>query len=359
MSKLSVNLEFSWLEPSDVRWWEILGHTPHDIYHRPEYVVLEAKRTGTRPGACLVRWESGALLVPILSREQPATDGSESLDAVSPYGYAGALLAGEASDGLRSAAVQELWQGLRELGYCSVFLRLHPLLEGANSAFGDGALHHTGDIVVIDLQQDPEALWMGLEKNARTVVRRAWRANLNMVPLEPLADYLEEVASIYTETMQRVGARPTYLSFDLAYFKELHAGVGDILSLVGVEVDGKPICVSLNSSSHGIVQSMLGGTRTKARPLQPTVVETYESMLYYREAGARYLNLGGGVGGRRDSLFRFKRSFSNDIRPFYSVRVVLDERRYATLVKESARSRGVPESQLLGSGFFPAYRAPV
>lgn len=353
---LMTRMEFLELEPSDARWSEVLASTPHDIYHHPAYVALEAKRTGSRPMAGYVRWDSGALLVPLLARGPE--DGSGVLDAVSPYGYAGALFAGEADGATRRAAVQELWQALRQLGYCSVFLRLHPILDGANDAF-ESTLHHTGDTVVVDLQQDEVALWMGMEKNTRSVVRRSHRLGLVVERLEPLGEHLEELASIYTETMERVGAAPAYFTFDLAYFRELHAGLDRLLSLVGVKAEGDTVCVSLNSTSHGIVQSMLGGSRTAARPLQPTVLETYESMLLYREAGARYLHLGGGVGGQRDSLFRFKRSFSNDIRPYYSVRAVLDEPRYSQLVSERARSLGVSVAQLLGSGFFPAYRAPL
>ena len=79
-------MEFLELEPSDARWSEVLASTPHDIYHHPAYVALEAKRTGSRPMAGYVRWDSGALLVPLLARGPE--DGSGVLDAVSPYGWA-------------------------------------------------------------------------------------------------------------------------------------------------------------------------------------------------------------------------------------------------------------------------------
>jgi hypothetical protein len=69
--------------------------------------------------------------------------------------------------------------------------------------------------------------------------------------------------------------------------------------------------------------------------------------------GDRTLHLGGGVGGRADSLFHFKAGFSPLRHRFRTLRVVVDEDRYVALV--SALDAGLDPSDR--AGFFPLYRA--
>lgn len=346
--------EFLELDPADSLWLAGVATAEHDIYHRPSYSKLEAGRTGHRAAAGYVSWATGAMLVPYLVRSIEGTDLS---DLVSPYGYSGALLLGESDASTRSGAVQALWNGLREAGYCSAFLRLHPLLTAAHDAFAPEDLHLTGEVVVVDLTKAPEDIWTGMRKEARRVVRRSREAGISVEFCEAGATALREFSEIYIETMRRVGAADLYYTLDHDYFRALSRGLGEDLELSVATAGDSVLCSGLWSQSAGIVQSLLGGTRTDALRLQPNVIETYAGILHYREMGAKMLNLGGGVGAQRDSLFRFKRSFSPDTRAFHSVRKVLDEATYKALTLERARAIGTTAEQLASIGYFPAYRA--
>lgn len=348
-------LEFSELAPTDPLWAEVVSSAEHDIYHRPGYLALEARRAGYRAAAAYVSWGSGGLLVPYLVRPVEGADGVQ--DAASPYGYSGALLAGESDLPTREAAVARLWQGVRELGYCSVFLRMHPLLTAAHDGFGAAALQPTGEVVVIDLSRSDDELWQGVRKENRRVIRRSREAGMAVEIGSSTGAQLQELTDIYFETMRRVDATPFYFTFDHGYFSALGAELGDDLALSTTSLGSTLLSASLWSRAGGIVQALLGGTRTGALRMQPNVLETYEAMLWHREAGATVMNLGGGVGARRDSLFRFKQSFSPDTRAFFSVRMVLDEERYRSLTLERARALGAAADQLAATGFFPAYRA--
>jgi hypothetical protein len=70
-----------------------------------------------------------------------------------------------------------------------------------------------------------------------------------------------------------------------------------------------------------------------------------------KAAGNRVLHLGGGVGSRDDSLFRFKTGFSDLRSPFQTWRVICDHKRYVELTEDA----GVFNAPI--DGFFPAYRA--
>jgi hypothetical protein len=81
--------------------------------------------------------------------------------------------------------------------------------------------------------------------------------------------------------------------------------------------------------------------------------------LWGTEQGARVFHLGGGVGSKQDSLYRFKAGFSDRVHDFGVWQWVLLPDAYAHLC--SARERWNQEHNLqsMSPGFFPAYRAPT
>ena len=91
--------------------------------------------------------------------------------------------------------------------------------------------------------------------------------------------------------------------------------------------------------------------------LSPSVAPTTDNLwLLVSVVGhvATWINFGGGSGSMnnalKDGLVRFKRGFCNDIASSYICGAVLDDNRYAQLIKQ----REVSEK----NDFFPAYRAP-
>ena len=57
---------------------------------------------------------------------------------------------------------------------------------------------------------------------------------------------------------------------------------------------------------QGIVQYHLSGSRRPALRRQPTKLMMDDMVAWAQARGNRVLHLGGGVGGREDSLFHFK-----------------------------------------------------
>jgi hypothetical protein len=73
-----------------------------------------------------------------------------------------------------------------------------------------------------------------------------------------------------------------------------------------------------------------------------------------RDAGCTTFHLGGGVGGRDDSLFRFKLGFSSSTADFYTCRMVMNQARYTCLSRKFMEFKGSmsPEKE----EYFPLYR---
>ena len=105
----------------------------------------------------------------------------------------------------------------------------------------------------------------------------------------------------------------------------------------------------------GIVQAHLAGTNEGLRQLSPLKVLLDDARSWARNRGNHVLHLGGGRGGKEDSLFAFKARFSARRHAFHTGRWILEPRLYRELVE--ARWRGLGSCDSTGEGFFPAYRA--
>jgi len=67
-------------------------------------------------------------------------------------------------------------QTLRERGFVSMFVRLHPILELPDGAFtGLGTLVEHGQTVSIDLRQNEAEQWRGIRARYRTNLNRSER----------------------------------------------------------------------------------------------------------------------------------------------------------------------------------------
>jgi len=345
---------FSELNTDDPRWAAALGSVTHDIYHLPGYVALEAARMGGRAAAALVTWDDGWLLVPYVARF--VTAGEPAQDVSSPYGYAGYLFRDPSGTAHMGGAIEVLLKELRLLGYCSMFLRLHPYLNRDPVGFPVETVHDTGDTVQVDLARPLEALLAEVSKPKRRRAARLVREGLS-VAFEPFEASLADFHATYVDTMRRVGAVDEYFSFDQQYFRGLLELLGDRLTIGVVRNGSEVLSTLLISESCGIAHSLFSGTYTSALGTQASVLLTLEAILYCKERGDAIFHLGGGLGGRSDSLFRFKAEFSNGRLPFRTVRAVLDEVVYQELTDRRAQELGLPGPEMLPQDFFPAYRS--
>ena len=352
------------LEIDDPRWPEALARLPHDFYHRPEYVGLDADWNRARPRAFLARAGDAELFVPYLLRRcdalgPQAVDGETASDVVSPYGYPGLLLSEAARGSARFAreAMRCLCETLREMGVCSAFFRMHPLLgDGIPALFPEGFFTPGGETVAMDLTLDDRQLWKAVREGHQWTIKKCVR--LGFVPrMVALRDHIDAFMEIYRDTMDRVQARESYY-FGRDYFARL-AEMPERVHCCLVEWQGRPAAACIFFECGGIVQAHLGGTRSEFLGRSPFHLLLYFAAEWARSRGNRYLHMGGGVGGSSDRLLQFKRGFSPLLFPFWTLRLVTDPETYRELTVRRARAADVPVEEMAGDDFFPAYRAPV
>jgi hypothetical protein len=342
----------------DDSWGAVLAQVvQHDFHHLAGYHRL-AEHRGEGQALLFVYRERGFLIaLPLLVRPVDDSDPGGPQDATSVYGYAGPL-----ASHLRipKRIVEAFQAALRDelvrRRVIAVFSRLHPLIPQQHLLAGRGETRLCGLTVSIDLTLPLEEQWAGYSKGTRRLIRRAQEAGVVCVHDRKLAS-LGEWAAIYRETMERVGASSTY-DFDEAYFELLAAELGPVLQLFVAFVDGKASAAGLFTICDGIVQAHLGGSRMEHAALSPTRVVDDTARRWAAAAGARVFHLGGGVGGRDDSLFRYKAAFSDRRHRFTTWRWVVDASAYRELCEMRVRSDGEDATRPGGEAYFPCYRRP-
>jgi hypothetical protein len=358
---MDCTVRVSILQPSDSRWTSALSQVDHDVYHLPEYVAFSARHEGGDPIAVFAEGDAGWLLIPLVIRRIPPelVNGALPLvDATSPYGYPSPLVASlDPAEGRTGEWLERSLRAgiaaLAQLGVISVFVRLHPLLPVPLGAFARlGTLVHHGDTVSVDLSLDDEELWTQTRTKHRQHIAAARRRGAVAYMDEQWRCY-DQFVDIYRQTMRRVGA-DTYYFFSDEYFQRLRDTLGDRVHLSVVEADGRVACAGLVTEVGGIVQNHLVGTSDAFLKLSPNKMRIDFVRTWAKIRGNRFFHLGGGHGGRNDSLFEFKRGFSRKTNAFRTWRSVVDERRFRDIVDRWESVHHLSAEGL--EGFFPPYR---
>lgn len=347
-------------KPDSKEWEDALRCLRHDFYHLPAYARLTARQEGCDPLAYVATEGSSYFLLPLLLRRIPESLGGSltSVDAITPWGYPGPLfLEKESEPDFVGRAISGLYAALADAGVISLFCRLHPLLnDRLEPLAGYGTLVHHGETVVVDLSVSVEDMWRQMRSTTRNEIRKARAAGYEP-QMDMSSSAMAELQRIYTETMLRVGASDYYFLFDSAYFVGLKEALGDRLHVCVVRKDDQPACAALFVETDGLVQYHVAGTDSRHLRFHPSKVMLHYIMEWAKSRGNRFLHLGGGVEGKKDSLFAFKAGFSPGRRTFTSWRLVVLPENYKALLQHWEAGSGA--SADLASGYFPAYRKPV
>ena len=332
MTALEVVADEEWDDRLDA-----LGLT--DAYLRRGYLRAGAVLTPAQPLLLHLAGAGGDVVFAALRRTEPT-------DLITPYGYGGPVTAGPDPPVAAFAGAYGQW--CRACSAVSTFVLFPPLYANQDRDFGFHVEPLSGTIAW-ELTPGVDLL-AGMHRHHRRMVRRALGAGAEVrvaVGAPGDVDALMGFRRLYTETMQRAGADDFY-RFDDAYWSALADGV----PMVSVEVwqGSEQLAGVLGLTGPPWLHYHLGASSESGRNLGASHLALYALARWGQEQGYSRLHLGGGVGGRRDSLFLYKERFApgGEI-PVAIGKAVHDPARYRELTGQSAVSF---------EGFFPAYRAP-
>ena len=254
---------------------------------------------------------------------------SDPVDAITPYGYGGPV----------GREVGAFWSAYDE--WCrandvvSTFVRFHPLYANAR----DAPIHVEPLAPTVAWRLEQDDLFAGMHLNHRRTVRKARKAGVTVTATEGVGDFVP----LYEQTMRRAGAAPFYF-FASEYWQAL--GRTQLVRFdahLGDDIVASALCLASPPWLH----YHLGASSDEGRKLGAMTLLFLEGATWARERGYERFHLGGGVGGREDSLHEFKRRFDpGGLRDAAVGKAVHDEQAYARLGGNAASL----------DGYFPAYR---
>ncbi|WP_254509258.1 hypothetical protein [Anatilimnocola floriformis] len=334
-------------------WAAALTRVPHQIYHTPRFLAVEAAISGGHAEAVLLSDGDDFLFIPYVLRrveDLPSSDRGQAMwDLQSPSGYGGPLLHSRNEPFLHSAL--QLWsRRMQERNVVSGFIRLDPLSENFGLESADvGYFCHRGTTISLALGDPANHLWPQVRRQYRSDIQAATAAGLRFRLHEealPWSDFVR----LYRETMQRVGADECcFLTpADVARWEEVGGW-----KLATVET-GQGTIVSAGAflEYHGTVQHHWQATSRCGLECAATKLLVYQAALHFQQRGNHCLHLGGGMGGQRDSLFQFKSGFSRVTHPYLTWHIPFMPQLYRRLVSERNRLNSRPAQP----NFFPSYR---
>ncbi len=319
-----------------------------DFYHTYDY-HLAAKAKEEEPALIHYSDHNKTIVLPLLFRN---IEYSIYKDATSVYGYPGPITQNITSDFDYGLFQKELHRFLLEHNIISVFSRLNVFIPHQENCLCDlGRTETLGRVVYIDLTETLEEQWKLYSRRLRTYINKS-RTVYNIINANLPSD-LDTFIDLYYENMRRVNANKEYF-FDKKYFLDLinsSAFETEVLLAISRKT-GEVAGGAMFLKKNGIIQYHLSGTSEIYLDLNPLKLLIDEMRIRGTQENCSYLNLGGGVGAKEDSLFYFKSGFSKYTLTFKVWKYIVNHNVYDKLVQQRNNIQYCEQSLR----YFPRYR---
>lgn len=325
-------------------WVAVLNKVDsYDFYHTYDYHLL-SKQPNEKFVLLVYQNDIRLIAIPIVIRP---IEGTDYFDITSVYGYAGPVSKNITVDFDNTIFVSELNNYFVNHKIVSVFSRLNPYIHHQKKILQNlGNCTDMSSIVTINLTNNLETQRSGYQRRIKSQINKARRL-CNIVKATKKED-IDAFIDIYYENMNRVNA-DDYYYFDRDYFYNfLNSDNFETDLLLALTKDTNEIIAGvIFVKTNHIVQYHLAGSKSDFLSLTPIKMLIDEMRLIATEEGFKYLNLGGGLGSKEDSLLRFKISFSKELKTFSVWKYIVDHEIYNQLTSSQN-----PKSK----DYFPAYR---
>ncbi|PTQ99602.1 acetyltransferase (GNAT) family protein [Mucilaginibacter yixingensis] len=319
----------------------------HDVFHSCTYQSLN-----TEGEPLLFVYEEGDMFIalPVVKRK---VEGTDFYDMTSVYGYCGPISnvnITELSEVILADFTAAFKRFMTDQRAICIFSRLHPFIDQCHLLENIGGVVENGSTLYMDLSSSIDDQRSGYEKRLSRQVRQL-RNKGYLIKEATNADEIKAFVDVYHKNMDRLHAAPMYY-FDEAYFTTILELEGFDSKLLLV-YDGTVLtCGALVLLSDTIIRNHLSATSPDYLSESPSKLLTDEISVMGRRLGKKIFHLGGGVGGKEDSLFEFKKRFSNLQVKDHIWRYVNDREAYDAIVAKAGADID------LQSGYFPLYRQP-
>ena len=319
----------------------------NDSFFRYDYFSLYGKHYNAEPEA--VFWQDNNLKI-FWSHLVRKID-SGHFDLTTPYGYGGPLIVEKKKN--KKTGLNDFWSDYKnyalEKNYVSEFVRFHPVYR--NWRFFDS--EYLNDVVLVDLKKNLEEIWKKIKKGHRYNIKKSLKEGCKIKIIKnPSFKNIDNFSSFYYSVMDKNKAQKKYyFSRD---FIRAHLKMPDsflIEAICGEKVIGSSIFLA----GDKIIHYFLSGAKDGLKGLYPSNLILWEAIKTAKENNFKWLHLGGGR-GKNDSLFDFKKGFSNFTKPFKIGKIIFNQDFYNKLIEKKNKNKLSAYSGKNNSSFFPKYR---
>jgi lipid II:glycine glycyltransferase (peptidoglycan interpeptide bridge formation enzyme) len=330
---------------SKQEWDNVLSKVDtYDFYHTYDYHTISKLEDEK---CVLLHFEKDNYLIAIPLIIRPI-EGTDCFDITSVYGYSGPVSKNISYNFNNTQFITEFREYLFNKKIVSVFSRLNPFINHQKDILKNlGDCEDLSSVVFIDLTNDIEVQRQGYQRRIKSHINKSRR--LCTIKKAQTQEEIEAFIDIYYENMNRVDAEDSYY-FDKDYFfKFLKCNDFKTDLLLAIDNDtNQYISGVMFVKTNQIVQYHLSGTKTDFLNIMPVKMLIDEMRILATNKGYKYLNLGGGLGSKEDSLLRFKKSFSKELKTFSLWKYIVNVDAYNKLSSKN---------EVTNTNYFPAYRS--
>lgn len=301
-----------------------------DIYYLEEYVKLYEDEAGRALCAVCLEDEQ-ILLMPYIRKK---IDGF--FDFETAYGYGGPITNCDDMEWIQRAFDEMKNLFMREKYVCG-FIRFHSLLDNVRISEHQMTTSFDRSTVAIRTDRSEEEIWSEqiISKN-RNMIRKAGKNGLIYKAEYDFAS-LDEFVKLYNSTMSRLGAEDFYF-FNDNYYKTFVEKFKDKAFLGTIRKDEELICAALFMYSEEYGHYHLEGSNHAYSNLAANNLLLWKTALEFGKLGVKEFHLGGGYNSQpENSLLKFKKSFSNNMKEFHIGKWIFNEEKYTELKENWAK----------------------
>lgn len=307
--------------------FKLFSQNQKDIYFSEEYLRLSVCNDEI-PLCAICEEDNKVMLLPFLRKEYKSF-----YDFETPYGYGGPI-SNCYDNEWNKVAIKEIMLYFSSQNYLAGFVRFHPLLK--NSDFCTNVFNVIDDrkTVAIDTSVPEEDMWLTqINSKNRNMIRKSEKNNLKFIRDDNFV-YLDQFKQLYNGTMSRLDASDFYFFWDEYYDTFINKFKGK--SFLGcIAKEEEIICAALFMYDGVYGHYHLAGSDRKYSSLGANNLLLWKVACEMHKEGVKEFHLGGGTDGcAENSLFKFKHSFSQNLKQFSIGKMIFNENLYQEICKE-------------------------
>jgi hypothetical protein len=319
-----------------------------DIYYMEEYVKLY--EGADKKALCYVYFDGKfVLLMPYIRGEI----GNNFYDFETPYGYGGPIT--NCNDAVWvSAVLSEMNIFFMQERYIAGLIRFHPLFDNANLCNERISPIFERTTIFIDLSVSLDDIWKSqISSKNRNTIRKAERSGL-VFSADFDFENIEIFTQLYNSTMNKNHAESFYY-FSRDYYNNFKTVLKENSCLGIVKKDNSVIAAGLFMFYSDYGHYHLAGSDQNIPNYGANNFLIWNMINVLQEKGVKRFHLGGGTDSNPDnSLFKFKKSFSNSKVDFCIGKLVFNERKYKEICAIWEEKN--PEKKILYKNILLKYR---